>query len=153
MGKLAGASNRKTAEIFKAHGATAMTDVTGFGLAGHLLEMLNPSRAAATLYFDRIPFYPTVTALARRGIASTLLPENIRLAGPGLAALPPETLALLFDPQTSGGLLAGVPAASAQACIAALRSDCAPEAAIIGAIAANDEVAEGTIDVEGKLSS
>lgn len=144
-------SNRKTAESLKAHGATAMTDVTGFGLAGHLIEMLNQSHLAATLYLDRLPFYPTVRALARQGIASTLLPENTRMAGAALAALPPEVLAVLFDPQTSGGLLAGVPAASAQACVEALRTQGAPEAVIIGAVTATDKAAGGNIDVEGKL--
>ena len=144
-------SNRKTAEILKAHGATAMTDVTGFGLAGHLIEMLNQSHVAATLFLDKLPLYSAVASLARQGIASTLLTENTRMAGPSLATLPPELLAVLFDPQTSGGLLAGVPAASAQACVVALRAEGAPEAVIIGAVTATDKAAGDTIDVEGKL--
>ena len=144
-------SNRRVAEILIEHGATAMTDVTGFGLAGHLIEMLNQSHVAATLDLDRLPFYPTVTALARQGIASTLLTENTRMAGAALAALPPEMLAVLFDPQTSGGLLAGMPAASAQACVEALRTQGAPQAVIIGAVTAAENAAEGTIDVEGQL--
>ena len=147
-------SNRRVAEILIEHGATAMTDVTGFGFAGHLSEMLQQSRTAATLYLDRFPLYPTVAALAHRGIASTLMPENARVAGPGLAALPPETLAVLFDPQTSGGLLAGVPAASAQACLEALRDASVPEAAIVGVIAAADQQkVAGYLAVEGKLNS
>ena len=129
-----------------------MTDVTGFGLAGHLIEMLNQSHLAATLYLDRLPFYPTVTALAHQGIASTLLPENTRMAGAALAALPPEVLAVLFDPQTSGGLLAGVPAASAQACVEALRSAGASDAAIAGMVTdADAEAIAGHIRVEGVL--
>ena len=146
-------SNRRIAEILIQNGATAMTDVTGFGLAGHLIEMLNQSRGAATLELAALPLYPTVLTLARHGITSTLLPENVRIAGATLAALPAESLAVLFDPQTSGGLLAGVPAASAKDCIEALQRNGAPMAAIIGTVGAPDAAAVDHIQVEGSFSA
>lgn len=113
-------SSRAAAEILAAHGATAMTDVTGYGLAGHLGEMLSASDAAADLALDRVPAWPEAVALARAGIASTLLPENLALRTLIAGAPAPAALALLFDPQTAGGLIAGIPADRAKACVAAL---------------------------------
>src|SRR5262249_58980493 len=75
-------SARTAAQIFAAHGATAMTDVSGFGLAGHLGEMLKASRAAAELDLAAIPLFAGARELAKAGIASTLVPEN--LAGGGI---------------------------------------------------------------------
>lgn len=93
--------------------AHAMTDVTGFGLAGHLLGMLDASGVAARLDLDALPLMEGAADLARQGIRSTIWAANaaaaIRMSGPvqGVAA------SLLFDPQTSGGLLAAVPAGQA----------------------------------------
>ena len=146
-------TNRRVAEILSAHGATAMTDVTGFGLAGHMIEMLILSRVSVKLALNALPLYPTVLALAQHGIASTLLPENARMAGAGLAALPMEILAVLFDPQTSGGLLAGVPAAYANACLETLQREGAGRAAIIGEVTAPGANAVGEIEVQGSRRS
>lgn len=113
--------------------ATAMTDVTGFGLAGHLMELLDASGAAASLSLAAIPTLPGAEALAAQGHASTIAPANRaaligRLTGPVTAKT-----ALLYDPQTSGGLLASLPADKAEAVLQNLR-DSDPEAAIIGHI-------------------
>jgi selenide, water dikinase len=106
--------------------AHAMTDVTGFGLAGHLAEMLNGSGLGVTL--RDVPVLPGALTLAAAGHASTIAPAN-RAAVAGWATLPDTPLgALLVDPQTCGGLLAAVPAAVAAQCIAALGG----QAAIIG---------------------
>jgi selenide,water dikinase len=113
-------SNAAAARILLAHGATACTDVTGFGLAGHLLDILNASAVTARLWPDRVPLLPGARVLSEQGIASTLAPDNLRLLPPALAAAP--SAPLLVDPQTSGGLLAGVPPASAEACLAALHA-------------------------------
>ena len=111
------ASNAAAARIFLAHRATACTDVTGFGLAGHLLEMLEASRVSAALWPTAVPLLPGALELAERGIESTLAPDNRRaLLGLGNE---PRT-ALLIDPQTSGGLLAGVAPARTEACLNAL---------------------------------
>ena len=111
-------SNAAASHILTAHGTTACTDVTGFGLAGHLLEMLQASHTAASVWPDAVPALPGALELAALGIESTLAPENRRLLG---AAANASGTALLVDPQTSGGLLAGVPAERAAACLSALQ--------------------------------
>lgn len=103
--------------------AHAMTDITGFGLAGHLLELLEASGAAAEIALAALPLLPGAEALAKQGEASSLAPAN-RAATLGRLRAPqgPRT-DLLFDPQTGGGLLAAVPAAEAEACLAALQAE------------------------------
>ena len=127
-------SNGPASRILLAHGATAMTDVTGFGLAGHLGEMLAASGVAVQLDVEAIPAYPQARDLLAAGIASTLHPGNAAAAPAGFD--PAVTDALLFDPQTAGGLLAGVPADRAEACLESLLA-AGDQAAIIGAIAAS----------------
>ena len=112
--------------------ASAMTDVTGFGLAGHLLEICDASGVAADLALEALPLLPGAEALAAAGEASSLAPQNRaaclgRLTGP----LTSPRAALLFDPQTCGGLLAAVPAKAAPTLLAAL-----PTARAIGQITA-----------------
>ncbi|HET8997202.1 MAG TPA: selenide, water dikinase SelD, partial [Acetobacteraceae bacterium] len=123
-------SNAAAVQVLRDHGVTACTDVTGFGLAGHLLEMLRASKVAAVLWPDAVPALPGAAALAARGIESTLAPDNRRMLGP--LGMQPD-LALLVDPQTSGGLLAGVPVEQAEACLAALHAAGSP-AAIVGRV-------------------
>jgi len=127
-------SGRAAAKIFAAHGATAMTDVTGFGLCGHLGEMLTASAATAELDLAAIALYPGARELAAAGIASTLLPENLAAAGILRTDIDAAARALLFDPQTAGGLLAGVPSALAPECVAALRAAGDADAAVIGRV-------------------
>jgi selenide,water dikinase len=119
-------SNGDAAAILRAHGVTACTGVTGFGLAGHLAEMLRAAGIAAEIDPEAVPALDGAPELAAQGIESTLAPAN-------RAALPdagPQA-ALLFDPQTSGGLLAGVATAQAARCITALRA-VGIDAAVIG---------------------
>jgi len=127
-------SNRDASAILVASGATAMTDVSGFGLVGHLGEMLAASGAEATLDLAAIPVLEGVHGLARAGVASTLLPENLALATLLRTEADAATRALLFDPQTSGGLLAGVPGERAAQCVAALRAAGHAHAAVIGRV-------------------
>ncbi len=88
----------------------ACTDVTGFGLFGHLLEMCQASGCDARLDLDAIPFYPGARELAEQGLRSSLYPDNRRSDAALVTSEPidPARLDLLFDPQTSGGLLAAV---------------------------------------------
>jgi selenide, water dikinase len=117
--------------------ARAMTDVTGFGLAGHLLEMMDASGTAARLWLVQVPLLPGALALAGEGHASSLAPAN-RAAIAGRVSLPGEPRgALLIDPQTAGGLLAAVPAKASAALIDALRAEGFDATAAIG------EVVEG----------
>lgn len=147
-------SNRQAAEILQRHGATAMTDVSGFGLIGHLGEMLTASGAEAELDLPAVPLYAGVIAKARDGVASTLLAENLAQLPLLRAEIDAATKAVLFDPQTSGGLLAGVPAEAAADCIAALRSAGHVHAAIIGRIGqVGVGAAAASVLVDGKFGA
>lgn len=87
--------------------AHAMTDVTGFGLGGHLLAMCTASQVGAELRLDSIPVFDGALELAGQGIRSSIFPENAK-AGQAFEGAIGAKGALLFDPQTSGGLLAAV---------------------------------------------
>lgn len=114
--------------------AHAMTDVTGFGLAGHLLSILDASGVAARLDPGAVPLLPGAEELARAGEGSSLLPANRQAAL--RMALPKGPLGdLLFDPQTAGGLLAAVPADQAERVLEALQA-AGEAAALIGRITA-----------------
>jgi selenide,water dikinase len=142
-------SNRRGADILFAHGATACTDVTGFGLLGHLVEMTRPSQVDAEVHLDALPVLDGALATIRAGVFSSLQPENVRLrraVRDPEAAGADERYPLLFDPQTAGGLLASVPAERADDCVAALRAAGYPEATAIGRIHA-DSGAEAPIEV------
>ncbi len=139
------ASNRRGAEVLAAHEVGAATDVTGFGLLGHLVEMTRASEVDATLILDRIPVLDGARESVARGVFSSLQPQNVRLRRAvrnldEAQALPDYPL--LFDPQTAGGLLAGVPAARALACVAALHAAGYPHAAIIGAVLQRSDAME-----------
>jgi selenide,water dikinase len=147
-------SNRKAAEIMLNHGATAMTDVSGFGLVGHLGEMLTASSVAAELDLRAIPVFAGAIDKARDGVASTLLAENLARLPMLRGEIDPVTKAVLFDPQTSGGLLAGIPAAAAADCVAALRSAGHASTAIVGQVRKVDLGPAGaSIFVDGKLGA
>ena len=129
--------NRRAAEIMRDHGASACTDITGFGLAGHLAEMLDASGAAASLDLDSFPALAGAIECFQAGVRSTLDPENRKVwdrVANGDAPSGHPGFSLLFDPQTSGGLLAGVPAANAEVCLEALREAGYPAAAQIGIV-------------------
>ena len=130
-------SSGPAAAALRRHGATACTDVTGFGLLGHLVEMTRASGVDARLDLAAVPVLDGALDTARAGLLSSLHPHNVRLRR---AVDDPEAHAgdaryrLLYDPQTAGGLLAGVPADRAEACVADLVGRGYPQAAIIGAI-------------------
>ncbi|WP_051928067.1 selenide, water dikinase SelD [Palleronia rufa] len=108
--------------------ARAMTDVTGFGLAGHLMGICESSGVAAEIALDRLPLLPGAARLLRAGVRSTLHAANrdaVRVEG----AQGPLA-EILYDPQTAGGLLAAVAPDAAAAMLADL-----PGAARIGRIA------------------
>jgi len=114
--------------------ARAMTDVTGFGLAGHLLEMLSASGVAAEVRLSDLPLMPGALELARAGHGSSLQPANHAAASWRMTAPPEDHRCLLLsDPQTAGGLLAAVPADVAADILARLKDD-GHDAAIIGQV-------------------
>ncbi|HRE86079.1 MAG: selenide, water dikinase SelD [Candidatus Accumulibacter sp.] len=130
-------SNRLAASCLREHGATACTDLTGFGLLGHLVEMTRASGVDAEIDLAALPVLEGAAETSAAGILSSLQPANLRLRralrGTESARSHPN-YALLFDPQTAGGLLASVPAERAAACIAALRSLGYGKAACIGRV-------------------
>ena len=97
-----------------------MTDVTGFGLAGHLLEILDASGTAATIHLADIPLMSGAPELSRAGHGSSLLPSNQAATSWRMTAPDDPRVTLLNDPQTAGGLLAAVPAERVQDLLAAL---------------------------------
>ena len=118
-------SNRAAVPCLIAHGATACTDLTGFGLLGHLVEMTAPSGVDAELELVRAcrcstarpkPPQPASSVRCNRPTCACAAPCAIRKKRRRTRNYP-----LLFDPQTAGGLLASVPAEAADACLAALR--------------------------------
>ena len=102
--------------------AHAMTDVTGFGLAGHLAGMCDASGVAAKVILDDVPVLDGALDLAEAGVRSSLYPDNRN--DPRVIAPETARAALMFDPQTSGGLLAAMPKESAEAIVANAPEDC-----------------------------
>jgi len=123
-------------------GAHAMTDVTGFGLAGHLSAICEASGVGAELTLDQVPLMDGAEALATKSVRSTLFDDNRAGSGPVFGASGPRG-DLLFDPQTAGGLLAAVPESEAERIIQDLRAKGYP-AAIIGRFVAGDPVVRVT---------
>ena len=130
-------SNLKAARCLFKHEATACTDVTGFGLLGHLVEMIKPSQVNVEVDLGAIPLLPGAEETVATGIFSSLQPQNLRLRRAirdAESASKNLRYPLLFDPQTSGGLLAGVPEQQAHACVEKLRNLGYTHAAIIGRV-------------------
>lgn len=118
-------SNQAAAACLLQHKATACTDVTGFGLLGHLMEMIQASHVAVELELEAIPVLEGAQKTLQMGIVSSLQPENLRASSyicnlDKVSAHP--NYPLLFDPQTAGGLLAAIPAEQAAACLASLKA-------------------------------
>ena len=125
-------SNAAAARIIAELGAKSLTDITGFGLLGHLAEMLRASGVSAILDASKLPALPGAVALLAQGFRSTFHPENEK-AKKGIVIRPEAArhpkLELLFDPQTSGGLLFGLPEAAIQRALTKL-----DQVAIIGEV-------------------
>jgi selenide,water dikinase len=118
-------------------GVDACTDVTGFGLLGHLHEITAGSHCGARLAFGRVPFLEGVKELAAQGVVPGGTRRNLAYVEPYVrfdAAIDPVQRLLLADAQTSGGLLLAVPRQRAGTLIAALRSQSVPVVAEIGEV-------------------
>ena len=134
-------SQAELVEILATHGCRACTDITGFGLLGHLGEMVQAT-SPVSLDSDAIPALPGALELLGAGYASTLAPSNARALTQldrsvelvGSRASQASLQALLIDPQTCGPLLAALPAEQAHAAILALHAAGYPDASVIGAV-------------------
>ncbi len=130
-------SSLEASGCMRRHGATACTDVTGFGLIGHLLEMTRASRLDARLFLSSIPLLTGAAETAGAGLLSSLQPQNVRLRRAVAnhdAVRSASAYPLLFDPQTAGGLLASVPPEHAESCLAELRTHGYRDAAEVGVV-------------------
>jgi selenide,water dikinase len=133
-------------------GVSAATDVTGFGLIGHLTGMLEASKVAAEIAFDRLPILPHARNLASRGVIPGGTQRNLDAAeqvdwAPDLT---PADRYLCVDAQTSGGLLLAVPAENEASLLAALREERTPVAEVIGRVVRGNP---GSIRVTRQLAS
>jgi selenide,water dikinase len=131
-------------------GVSAATDVTGFGLVGHLTSMLEASKVAAEIAFDALPILPHARNLASRGVVPGGTERNLEAAEKvdWAADLGTADRYLCVDAQTSGGLLLAVPAENEAALLAALGDEHTPVAAVIGRVVAG---APGHIRVTRQL--
>jgi len=123
------------------HQAHAATDITGFGLAGHSFEMAQASSVEIVFRFDAIPRYEEVFDLISRGVTTANTKLNREMLGGSFVMEYPlreEEQTLLFDPQTSGGLLLSLPPAQADACVAALHEAGDTLSAVVGEVAASE---------------
>jgi selenide,water dikinase len=132
-------------------GVSAATDVTGFGLVGHLTNMLEASKVAAEIAFEAIPILPHARNLASRGIVPGGTERNLQAAEKveWSDELGTTDRYLCVDAQTSGGLLLAVPADNQAALLAALQEERTPAAAVIGRVVAGKP---GQIRVGRKLT-
>lgn len=129
--------NEAAARAALAHGVRAATDVTGFGLLGHLDGMLAASGVGAELTCGAVPVFPGVRMLAEAGLVPGGTLGNLEaVAVTWDPALSRADRVVLADAQTSGGLLLAVPPDRATALVAALRAGDTPGAAVIGKVVA-----------------
>jgi len=120
-------------------GVHALTDITGFGLAGHLLEILRGSKLSAEVGFDGLPAIPEALDWAKQGVATGASDRNWKGYGHEVAlpdGFPDWKRKLLTDPQTSGGLLVSCAPEAVQAVLAEFRKCGFDEAAVIGSLKA-----------------
>ena len=134
--------NRKAAELMQESGVNACTDVTGFGLLGHAAEMIEGTGVGMVIHANAVPVFPEAIKLAGMGMIPGGLHRN-REFRENMVAIDekvPDLLAdVLFDPQTSGGLLISVPEEKAADLLEKMHGEGVNEAAIIGEIVAEPE--------------
>ena len=128
--------NKKAIEIALGFDVHACTDITGFGILGHSLEMAKGSNVQINLFYDRLPFYPNAADMYRRGETTGSNRANRKLAE-GFFKKAREISReeeLLFDPQTSGGLLLSVPSVEADRLVTELKRAGIETAAQVGEV-------------------
>jgi selenide,water dikinase len=131
--------NLKASELMQETGVDACTDVTGFGLLGHAAEMIEGTDVGMVIDSAAVPFFPEARELAEMGLIPAGLYRNreFRNNMVEIAEGVPQYLAdILFDPQTSGGLLIAMPEEKAAELLERLHAEGVTEAAIIGEVVA-----------------
>ncbi len=133
--------NKYPYQIMQKFKPTACTDITGFGLLGHVYEMAHASNLTVEIMSDKVPFMDEAAAMAQMGIIPVGAYSNREYLQDKVLLkpdLPLHISDLLFDPQTSGGLLIAAPEAEAYRLLNALQGEI-PQAAIIGRVLAKDK--------------
>ena len=140
--------NRAGAEVMVEAGVKSATDITGFGLAGHMLGMLKASGTAAKVRFSDVPLLPGVRELAERGVVPGGTRNNLDAFDPQIAwgeGVTDEEKLIFCDAQTSGGLLIAVPSTSTQTVLDGLTKR-GVTGAVIGRVVAPEDAAN-TLEV------
>lgn len=128
--------NKRAFELLRSFSVNSCTDVTGFGLLGHAFEMAEGSGVAIELFAGSIPLLPEAQEMARMGIIPAGAYSNRTYLEGKVAAddrIPLDLLDVLYDPQTSGGLLIALPEAEAHRLLAVLQDEL-PVAALVGRV-------------------
>jgi selenide,water dikinase len=144
------ALNKSASELMIDAGAHACTDVTGFGLIGHLAAMASASKVDVEINCDDLPLLPEVLQSAVEGVIPGATERNRESSAQAVVVEPgvePAMLEICFDAQTSGGLLIAVPESRAEALLEQLRQADAPQAAVIGRVCGTGS---GRVLVRGK---
>ena len=133
-------SNKQAASIFRTFDASAVTDISGFGLAGHCEELTQHSKVNIELFANTLNVLPGTRQVLKQGIKSTLHDSNAQMLIDFEVSsdVRDADLALLIDPQTSGGLLAAVPASASEDCLSALVESGYKDACVVGRTVNND---------------
>jgi selenide,water dikinase len=129
--------NNKASEVMLEVGAHACTDITGFGLLGHTCQVAKNSGVGINIYFASVPFFPEAEAFAKQGFCPAGLHRNREFYSNALDitnGVPSYMQDILFDPQTSGGLLICVDDRKAELLLDGLRQTGVTDAALIGDI-------------------
>jgi selenide,water dikinase len=134
--------NQAASEVMRKVGAHACTDVTGFGLLGHLVHLVRESAVTAEIWWDAVPLLPEVPDYAGQGLVSGAAERNREFAAEFVESqdgVPDWAMDTLHDAQTSGGLLISLPADRASRALSELRTAGCPEAAAVGRITAKSK--------------
>ncbi|MCE5198005.1 MAG: selenide, water dikinase SelD [Armatimonadota bacterium] len=134
--------NKAAAEVMLKVGVEAATDVTGFGLLGHLGEMATQSGVTAEIYFDQVPVFDEVMDYVSRGVISGGVERNKEHSSKLVVAdadITEEMACVLYDPQTSGGLLIAVPEDKVEALLNSLLDRGNRHACVIGRLLPESE--------------
>lgn len=134
--------NRRASELMLEFGVHACTDVTGFGLAGHLAAMAQAAKTNIEIVWDDLPLLPGVLQCLADGIIPGAVERNRESSAHAIVAsdgVQPSMLEICFDAQTSGGLLVAVPGTSAEAFLRRLHQEGIAQAAVVGRVLARGE--------------
>jgi selenide,water dikinase len=140
VGRVMAELNRTACEVLLKHAPDAATDITGFGLAGHVGTMARTSKVGIRLRLSRLPLFDDALPVIRKGIATGMAKSNREMAADVLrvaAGIGEDEQAILLDPQTSGGLLVSLPADRADAALRDLHAAGVRSAAIVGEVFAS----------------